>query len=145
MLNPVIKSEAVLEFPRDTMRGKSRNGYKECTHCHRMLPLTDYYKRSRNDSHDRYKPFCKVCNTVTRHGITRDRYEAMLVTQDYRCAICRKKPEYNLNIDHDHSCCPGANSCGECVRGLLCLQCNATLAFCENTNWIMKARVYLGG
>ena len=25
-----------------------------------------------------------------------------------------------LDVDHDHACCPGARSCGKCVRGLCC-------------------------
>jgi Recombination endonuclease VII len=27
-------------------------------------------------------------------------------------------------VDHAHWCCPGNNSCGECVRGLTCNNCN---------------------
>lgn len=37
----------------------------------------------------------------------------------------------DLAIDHDHSCCPGNDSCGKCVRGVLCRSCNLTLGGME--------------
>jgi hypothetical protein len=30
----------------------------------------------------------------------------------------------NLVIDHNHDCCPNSNSCGNCIRGVLCGNCN---------------------
>lgn len=40
------------------------------------------------------------------------------------CEICGNKPERNLHVDHNHSCCNGAKSCGKCVRGIICNRCN---------------------
>lgn len=59
--------------------------------------------------------------------------------QDNRCAICNKPLDDTLNkngrrvwhVDHDHACCPGRTSCGDCVRGLLCASCNQKLGWFE--------------
>lgn len=66
----------------------------------------------------------------TMYGITPERYEAILSTQGGVCAVCTQ-PEPGghgrWHVDHDHGCCPGKRSCGECVRGLLCRVCNSML------------------
>lgn len=62
---------------------------------------------------------------TTVHGITRTQRNALYAAQDARCAGCREPfPDTQLEIDHDHSCCPGRWSCGRCIRGLLCRRCN---------------------
>lgn len=69
------------------------------------------------------------------YNITQDRYEQMLSDQGGTCAACPTTPEdlgCSLFIDHDHSCCPGARSCGQCVRGLLCNACNSTLGYAKD-------------
>ena len=44
------------------------------------------------------------------------------------------------NVDHDHACCPeGGRSCGKCIRGLLCMECNKYLGFYENKDMAAKA------
>lgn len=64
---------------------------------------------------------------LRRYNLTLERYDEMVEAQDGKCAICRKVPVLTFRIDHDHSCCPGLDSCGECVRGLLCHGCNSAL------------------
>jgi hypothetical protein len=48
-------------------------------------------------------------------------------------------------VDHQHSCCPGkSNSCGRCVRGLLCISCNSAIGmFDENVEVLRRAAAYV--
>ncbi|WP_407674816.1 endonuclease domain-containing protein [Nonomuraea fuscirosea] len=62
------------------------------------------------------------------------------------CAICRvtlsRGPD--THIDHDHECCPGANSCGRCIRGILCGNCNKALGLMrDNAKILLRAAEYL--
>ena len=61
---------------------------------------------------------------------------------DQPCGICGSRE--NMQIDHDHSCCPGSKSCGKCVRGALCGNCNAGLGhFRDDVSKLRKAIEYL--
>jgi hypothetical protein len=45
-------------------------------------------------------------------------------------------------IDHDHGCCPDDKaSCGRCIRGLLCLDCNTSLGHIERKYEIAAAYI----
>jgi hypothetical protein len=57
-----------------------------------------------------------------RYGMTIEELDVFEEAHNHRCDICGA--EGHLDIDHDHSCCPGIESCGACVRGLLCRSCN---------------------
>lgn len=57
------------------------------------------------------------------YGLTVEQYDAMLVEQRGRCAICGE-PMKKPMVDHDHG--TGA------VRALLCNGCNLTLGWLEN-------------
>lgn len=61
---------------------------------------------------------------LAKYGLTIEMFEDMKAAQEGKCGICHEAPA-RLDIDHDHDCCDGkAVSCGECIRGLLCLRCN---------------------
>ena len=65
-------------------------------------------------------------NKTMAHGLPRIVRDWMYESQDRACAGCRTpRADVDLEVDHDHQCCPGTRSCGRCVRGLLCRSCNA--------------------
>lgn len=76
-----------------------------------------------------------------------ERYSHFLQVQNNKCAICKTSDigrNSRFDIDHDHYCCPGRKSCGECVRGLLCSSCNSILAvFGDDFERIRSAIEYL--
>ena len=80
----------------------------------------------------------------TRYKLTEQQYDNMLKEQDFKCAICLT-PQSDLNarlsVDHDHGCCPGVSSCGECIRGLLCRSCNLSLGGFKDNEVILTAAV----
>jgi len=63
-----------------------------------------------------------------KYKLTKQMYLDLLEQQNNVCAICKLPPNRNwLSVDHDHNCCPGIKTCGECIRGLLCSSCNSFL------------------
>lgn len=75
-------------------------------------------------------PYKRRAQQFKRHGISEETFLRLLQTQDNRCANigCRVSIDvYTARIDHDHNCCSCAFSCGKCIRGLLCQNCNVML------------------
>jgi len=81
-----------------------------------------------------------------KHGMTRDEKSEWLDALGWRCQIC-ETPFDSLSaahVDHDHSCCPGPESCGACVRGFLCGSCNRALGmFHDDVDVLRRAIWYL--
>lgn len=76
-------------------------------------------------------------SNICRHGITPEQFAALLLAQGGTCAIpaCEAAQCSNgrrLHIDHDHRCCPGHDSCGSCIRGLLCDRHNVAIGMCQD-------------
>jgi hypothetical protein len=82
-----------------------------------------------------------------KYGLTLETFEELLKKQGGGCAICKTKDTTNLVVDHDHTCCVGKeNTCGKCVRGILCWHCNAALGLFKDSQKIVEqAAAYLTG
>jgi hypothetical protein len=68
-------------------------------------------------------------------------YIKMIEEQGSRCAICgthQDNLKKKLNLDHDHNCCPGESSCGNCIRGLLCSICNSAIGLLKDSEEIIE-------
>lgn len=75
------------------------------------------------------------------YGITQEDYDAMVIAQGDRCAICGTiekggNSKKYWHVDHNHET-------GR-VRGLLCHRCNVAIGFMkENQDTLYMAQVYL--
>jgi hypothetical protein len=81
---------------------------------------------------------------LSRYGITQAQFDQLLKDRGYACGMCFGEFEDNqwICVDHDHACCPDEKkSCGQCIRGLLCVSCNTTLGQIERK--YEMARAYL--
>lgn len=74
-----------------------------------------------------YRTYHRTYKRRWAYGITEETYEALLSSQNGRCAICGVELGDKGTVDHDHACCPGYRSCGQCIRGILCKPCNTGL------------------
>lgn len=80
------------------------------------------------------------------YGLPPGGYERLYEQQGRRCAICWRATgrTRRLSVDHDHSCCPGPVSCGQCVRGLLCSPCNVYVGrLGDDPNAFLRGYAYL--
>ncbi len=80
-------------------------------------------------------PIAHLVHRLKAHHVSHERARRLLA--DPGCEVCGrdivakvKNPDTGktralLVVDHDHACCPvDPYSCGQCVRGLVCMPCN---------------------
>ncbi|QWT30116.1 HNH endonuclease [Streptomyces phage TunaTartare] len=130
---------------------RDENGNKLCNTCQQWKDESLFSKHSKTA--DRLQPRCKQCRSdnalFENFGITRERYSELLKLQNGKCAICGGESiDRNFSIDHDHNCCSGRKSCGNCIRGLLCNGCNMGIGYMRDdierlTNAIEYLRAHM--
>jgi hypothetical protein len=82
----------------------------------------------------------------TRYRLSWGRYQMLLVSQFHACAACGEPfGSRGPIVDHDHACCPGIQSCGLCVRALLCHACNVAEGMLGSPAKVRRLLAYMGG
>lgn len=114
--------------------------------CGKTLPLDQFYA----NGPDAYQSICVPCwrdrRIRTAYGLTPEAWQELFDKQGRCCAICRSaEPNGRTGwaTDHDHTCCPTGNTCGKCVRGILCQRCNKTVGHIEAHPNIAAALNYI--
>jgi hypothetical protein len=103
---------------RSIAQSATRRAWHEfCPDCHRESPL--FLKR------------------VLAHHVPTDLVQLWLMRGDeLECDLCGRRLHRKSNrgypvIDHNHACCDKEISCGSCIRGILCNQCNTQIGAYE--------------
>lgn len=129
------------------------DGTKYCSRCVERLPISKFHRNSKTKSgldvackgcRTRYWVPAKAADAAMRrkYKMSLSEYEEILESQGGACAICGTAGDSGkrLAVDHDHTCCPGyEETCGKCVRGLLCFRCNSTLGRMDDDPSLLEA------
>lgn len=116
-------------------------GWKACRECNRHKALR--YKRRNIDSvrikdralqaERRKDPKYLKHRLKKKYGMTYEQREDLFISQGSKCASCETTETNQWCVDHDHSCCPGQYTCGKCVRGILCNNCNTAAGLLKDS------------
>lgn len=101
---------------------------------------TNASARQRRRDDPEYRDRKNLRDRLRTYNLKPQDYWSMLAAQDNKCAACGVALD-TPHIDHDHTCCPGRESCGNCVRGLLCLSCNFALGFTQDNPETLKSLI----
>lgn len=130
------KPLAALGRPR--RRSKVDGDLKQCTKCLEwLLAVPEIFCYAKNGL-DKLEARCKKCRASEarkrKYGLSAEAWNMMFDLQERRCKICGAAASggSGWQTDHDHSCCPGKETCGRCVRGILCVRCNHGLGWFES-------------
>lgn len=141
---------------------------KTCTKCKLEKPLEAFHKgatttmcKECKKAYDiqyrpvwNKKPYSRISRYKShlkkRYSITLEELVTIYESQGGGCAICNKAlphpadeqgDKWQSNIDHDHNCCPTDTTCGNCIRGLLCRDCNLMLGHAKDSHETLKKAV----
>lgn len=83
-------------------------------------------------------------STLGRYHLTVLQLDLILRTTDCESCGAAFSNSKDRHIDHDHACCSGTGSCGECIRGIICGRCNTGIGqFRDSPSVLIAAAAYL--
>jgi hypothetical protein len=135
------QEKALLEFPPNKSKNDGLN--KLCRVCYNEYSREWYQKNKeihKNRVNARKLKIGKLELKLQKYNLSKDTYLNMLSRYNGKCWICKEKDA--TSIDHDHSCCSGTNSCGNCVRGILCNNCNSALGYVADRVDILNNAIF---
>ena len=144
----------------DKKRREARpDGEKYPWHAKHALELKKYAQEYRATNPNYEKD--RFAREMKKYGTTVEWYVNRLMEQNGVCALCNHLSHHHgtiqrLQVDHNHACCDlHTKSCGKCLRGLLCSECNLKLYRWESiapelstyvpieNSWLYRAVIYL--
>lgn len=135
---------------RQEVAARDETGRKFCIRGAHWLDESDF--SSKGPTTDGLQSICRKCmaddHRLRTYGISSAQFRSLLESQGGSCPICGVDTPGGTgwHVDHDHSCCPGVRSCGECLRAILCHSCNIGLGhFRDSADLLERAAQYLKG
>lgn len=93
--------------------------------------VNEVQRRNRARRGDEYKKLEREGHLRRKYGITQNMFEALVLAQLGKCAICKANEGMDLHVDHDHR----SNK----VRGLLCGKCNKAIGLLNDDPQLMDS------
>lgn len=118
---------------REQVRSNARRYYADN---HKVLKAKK--KQKYNENPEKFRARTRAIKLKFEYGLTIEQFNAMIIAQDNKCAICggHSTTHKNLTIDHCHTT-------GK-VRDLLCQNCNSGLGhFKDDPDKLIAAAKYL--
>lgn len=84
---------------------------------------------------------CRPCRAAYNHGTTVAEILRVQGATQPECAACGSMSD--LKVDHDHNCCPAAQSSGCCIRGYLCHECNTAEGLLKTPDRALALAAYM--
>jgi hypothetical protein len=122
--------EAVMERSRQRYAQRDPEEHRAKTRAYRERNREALIAKSRAYSLSNPERI-RINGTAYRHGLRPEDWAAIWDAQSGLCYLCGMTLEAlaprEIQVDHDHTCCPRHRSCRICRRGLACQHCNTAI------------------
>jgi hypothetical protein len=132
----LLDKEWISEKPEEIAKRKVRSKEWQKNNSQRYK---ESVKRWKESNREQKWSLDKKSHLWTHYRLTLEDFTEMHSLQKGKCLICKRGKK--LIVDHDHACCPGKISCGNCVRGLICFRCNSLLGLAQDSKEILSAAI----